>query len=230
MSVTNVRKDMPVTRRQIIDVAFDLADRDGPESVSLRAVASRLNMSAMGLYTYVASKDDLMEGIYGKYWRLTDEEFLRTSQCMPGWRGALGRFIKANVETSFAHQRISLAINALPAWGKVRLAFAEHWAPLFMRAGIEAETAAMSWVMMDGLLPTARVGSRGDVGDAPYTVTDPAVIAYLDQMKEIFPPRSVDHHIRLIVDDLRRRAAASAGADQPGESRPHAAEAAVDMP
>lgn len=38
-----------------------LADEQGQEALSMRRVAAELNASAMSLYTYVKSKDELLE-------------------------------------------------------------------------------------------------------------------------------------------------------------------------
>lgn len=44
----------------VVDTAIELADRDGLEAVSMRTLAERLGVGAMTLYSYVASRDDLV--------------------------------------------------------------------------------------------------------------------------------------------------------------------------
>lgn len=45
---------------EVVDAAIELADRDGLSALSMRALADHLGVGAMTLYSYVASKDDLV--------------------------------------------------------------------------------------------------------------------------------------------------------------------------
>ncbi len=53
-------------RRQILDAALAIADEDGLDGVSMRAVAARVGVSPMALYPYVGSKDALLDGLVGR--------------------------------------------------------------------------------------------------------------------------------------------------------------------
>lgn len=46
---------------QVVDAAIALADEDGLEALSIRKVAERLGIGAMSVYTYVESKNQLVE-------------------------------------------------------------------------------------------------------------------------------------------------------------------------
>jgi AcrR family transcriptional regulator len=48
----------------VVDGAIDLADRDGLEALSMRALAEHLGVGAMTLYSYVAGRDDLVVLMY----------------------------------------------------------------------------------------------------------------------------------------------------------------------
>lgn len=54
---------LPVTRERVIDTAIALADRDGLEAVSMRAVAAELQVVPMALYKHVGGKEDLVAGM-----------------------------------------------------------------------------------------------------------------------------------------------------------------------
>lgn len=47
----------------ILEAALDIATESGIDAVSMRAVASRIGVTAMALYPYVRSKDALLDGI-----------------------------------------------------------------------------------------------------------------------------------------------------------------------
>lgn len=52
------------TRREILDAAWRLAERDGVAGLSLREVATAVGMRAPSLYTYFDSKDALYDALF----------------------------------------------------------------------------------------------------------------------------------------------------------------------
>src|SRR5580692_8431174 len=50
-------------RDQILDAALAMADEQGLDAVTMRAVAARIGVTAMALYPHVSSKDDLLDGL-----------------------------------------------------------------------------------------------------------------------------------------------------------------------
>lgn len=52
------------TRREILDAAWALADRDGIAGLSLREVARKVGMQAPSLYNYFESKDALYDALF----------------------------------------------------------------------------------------------------------------------------------------------------------------------
>lgn len=59
-----------VTVDAVVDAAVEMADADGLEALSMRALAERVGVGAMSLYSYVASRDDLVvlmvDQVYGR--------------------------------------------------------------------------------------------------------------------------------------------------------------------
>ncbi|MBV9291977.1 MAG: TetR family transcriptional regulator [Frankiales bacterium] len=53
----------PLSRELILDTAFALADREGIESVTMRAVAAKLGVEAMSLYHHVPNKKAILDGV-----------------------------------------------------------------------------------------------------------------------------------------------------------------------
>lgn len=51
------------TREQVIDAAFAVIERDGIDRLTMQKVAAHLGVGVMTLYTYVASKDDLLDAL-----------------------------------------------------------------------------------------------------------------------------------------------------------------------
>src|ERR1700704_4009940 len=52
-----------LSRDRVLRAAIDLADRGGIDALSMRKLADELGVEAMSIYHYVASKDDLLDGI-----------------------------------------------------------------------------------------------------------------------------------------------------------------------
>ncbi len=53
-------------RQQILDASLAIADEQGLDAVTMRAVAARIGVTAMALYPHVTSKDDLLDGLVGR--------------------------------------------------------------------------------------------------------------------------------------------------------------------
>ena len=54
---------MPDRRRQILLAALAIADADGLDAVSMRAVAAKVGVSPMALYPHVGGKEALLDGL-----------------------------------------------------------------------------------------------------------------------------------------------------------------------
>jgi AcrR family transcriptional regulator len=50
-------------RDQILQAAFSIADEEGLEAATMRAIGERLGVEAMSLYRHVRNKDDLLDGL-----------------------------------------------------------------------------------------------------------------------------------------------------------------------
>lgn len=53
----------PLSKERVLQVAINLADKDGIASLSMRKLAQKLGVEAMSLYNHVANKDDLLDGM-----------------------------------------------------------------------------------------------------------------------------------------------------------------------
>ena len=53
----------PDSRRTGVTAAIKLADKRGIESLSMRKLAQKLKVEAMSLYSHVANKDEILDGL-----------------------------------------------------------------------------------------------------------------------------------------------------------------------
>jgi AcrR family transcriptional regulator len=56
-------RDAELSRERVITAAVTIADRDGMADVSMRRIATTLNVATMSLYRHVPSRDDLVTGM-----------------------------------------------------------------------------------------------------------------------------------------------------------------------
>jgi AcrR family transcriptional regulator len=53
----------PLSRERVLETAFQLADRGGLESLSMRKLGQELGVEAMAMYYYFANRDQIVDGI-----------------------------------------------------------------------------------------------------------------------------------------------------------------------
>lgn len=73
-----------LSRDAILTAAIEVADRDGLDGLSMKAVGQRLGRTAMALYTYVPGKDELLDLMYDR----VHAELPTRYPMERGWRAA----------------------------------------------------------------------------------------------------------------------------------------------
>jgi AcrR family transcriptional regulator len=97
-------------RQEILDAALALADEDGLDAVSMRAVAQRVGVTAMALYPHFSSKDALLDGLVGRV--LAD---LRLPDPAGPWRQRLSGLAHAMRELAHQHPAVIPLLFSRPA-------------------------------------------------------------------------------------------------------------------
>ncbi|HVN12872.1 MAG TPA: TetR/AcrR family transcriptional regulator [Kineosporiaceae bacterium] len=97
---------------RIVDAAVELAADEGIKGVSMSRVAERLGVSTMGLYRYVASKDDLVLLMVDAAWGPPPAQRRQGET----WRQGLERWAWTQRERLNAHPWVlAIPISALPS-------------------------------------------------------------------------------------------------------------------
>lgn len=80
----------------IVDTAMKLLDRRGPEAVTIRAVAARLGLGAMTLYTYVDGQPGLRRAMIERGFAMLHAGCEQTStlDTEGSWRGGAANYIR----------------------------------------------------------------------------------------------------------------------------------------
>ena len=100
------RRRNPLSRERVLEAAVTLADAEGIEAVTMRALAESLGVEAMSLYYHVANKEALFDGIV----EVIGTEILAQAEETPSpdptedWRAALRARILAAREVMLRHK------------------------------------------------------------------------------------------------------------------------------
>lgn len=183
------------TRREILDAAWALADRDGIAGLSLREVARKVGVQAPSLYNYFDSKDALYDALFvdgnQQLVRSLDEWL---TECGDGLdeidlvaEGAQ-RFIRFCQESVARYQ--ILFTRAVPGWRPSEEAYAhaaaayERMVDLVARAGITSPPDVDLYTAISGGLAAQQMAN------------DPTGDRWVD-----LAPRA----IRMLIGDIRER-------------------------
>ena len=87
-----------LTRAAILDVALDLASRDGLEGLTIGLLADRMNMSKSGVFAHFGSREDLQIEVLKLYHEQFEQEVfypsMKEARGLPRLQGMFSRWIK----------------------------------------------------------------------------------------------------------------------------------------
>ena len=102
----------PDRRQAILNAAMALADEGGLDAVSMRAVAERVGVTAMALYTHVGGKAELLDAMIGE---LLGQLLALATPPDAGWRARLGGFARAARMLAVRHPWAAVLLFSRPA-------------------------------------------------------------------------------------------------------------------
>ena len=87
-----------LTRAAILDVALDLASRDGLEGLTIGLLADKMNMSKSGVFAHFGSREDLQIEVLKLYHRQFEQEVfypsMKEARGLPRLEAMFGHWIK----------------------------------------------------------------------------------------------------------------------------------------
>src|SRR3954447_6031346 len=108
----------PLSRDRIVRVAIGLADADGLDAVSLRKVATALDVGPMRLYGYIASKEELLD-------LMVNAVHAEIRPSGDGWREMLRSHAEATRHAAHEHEWLADLLGGRPQLGPQALAAGE---------------------------------------------------------------------------------------------------------
>ena len=125
-----------LTRERILQTAVRLADRDGPDGVTLRRIAGELGVHVTSLYNHVPTRDAVTDGIVEL---LLDEAKLPTGPV--AWEDWVRQFVDGVVGVAGTHPGAFHALQQRPVQGARATASFEVALAAFQEAGFEPADA-----------------------------------------------------------------------------------------
>lgn len=127
-----------LNRARVVAAAIALADAEGLEAVSMRALAEQLGVVPMALYKHVADKEDLLNGMVNAL----IAEMPEAPALPPGkWQEALRQTLLGARAVITAHPWARRAIETRTVRTPTVLDHMERVTQIFLRAGFSADLA-----------------------------------------------------------------------------------------
>lgn len=193
----------PVTRAAIINAAVTLADREGLSAVSIRRIATALDMRPMGLYNHFERKDDLIDLMLDAV----------IAECLvvdlpDDWREALVEIARHTRATCVRHPWILSVIHRREVMGPNAVRHLEQSLAAIAGLPVDPARARDILVAIDSftLGHVARTAVRHEVHAGPSSPQwQQAVVGYIEQVIATgeFPhlARAGAEHALLVGDD-----------------------------
>lgn len=121
---------MALTRERILRAAVELADKDGPDAVTLRKIAGELGVHVTSLYNHVPTRDAVTDGIVEM---LLDEAKLPTGQV--AWDDWVRQYVDGITGIAATHPGAFHALQQRPVQGARAAASFEVAMAAFADAG-----------------------------------------------------------------------------------------------
>ena len=128
-------------RNRIVEAALAIAERDGPDGLTMRALADELGVSATALYWHVADKRALISLMV---------DAVVAEQVLPAptgdWREDLWRMCLAMREMTLRHPAVNELRRGHQIWTTAVLPLTERWMSLWVQSGLPLEAALRAGV------------------------------------------------------------------------------------
>ena len=149
----------------VVDAAVALADEGGLEAVSMRAIAKRLGLTAMAVYTYVPGKAELLDLMLDAVYTAMPR---RPWAPRDAWRARLSAVAGANRDLYGVHPWAARVSTARPPLGPGQLAKYEHELQALDGLGLDELEMDAALTHLLGFVQWAAVAAQ-DAAAAPET-------------------------------------------------------------
>jgi len=192
-----------LTRERILRTAVEIADRDGFDAVTLRRIATELQVHVTSLYNHVPARDAVIDGIV----ELLIEEAKLPATAV-GWEQWVRHFFHAIGSVATTHPGAFTALQRRPVQGPDAIASFEVALEAFVRAGFNTQDAynaikaASLLGMAVGMEKAASI--QGPTVETTLDTLPPAQFPQMHQLRDLADPEtSWSFSLETLVSGLR---------------------------
>ena len=134
-------------RDEILDVAATVLEEDGPDALTMRALAARMGMRAPSLYKHVRDKDDILAGLQeralidmARHLAVAGPGLAALGHAYRSWARAHPRLYEVATRRPLAREHIAAGVESAAA------------APIVAAAGGDEHLARALWALAHGLV------------------------------------------------------------------------------
>ncbi|WP_254359331.1 TetR/AcrR family transcriptional regulator [Microbacterium hominis] len=182
------------TRERIMAAAVDLADRDGIDALTIRALAKEMGVGPMTLYHYVEGKEQVLDGMVD----VVFEKIALPDPARP-WRDAVRARCASAREVLVRHPWSVPLLESRRSPGPATLRHHEAMLACFLEAGLSMPLTAHAYAVLDAYvygfaIQEASLLVQGGEGSAETAA----------EVSEGFSPESHPHLVRFTTEHAMR--------------------------
>lgn len=165
-----------LSRQRVVAEAIRLADAEGLHELGMRRLARALDVGAMSLYHYVASRDDLLDAMVDS---VVGE--IEPPPAEGEWQVAMRRWARSARRVLAAHPWAIALIESRPSPGLAHLRHREAFTACLRRAGFDPLAATHANWLLDSYV----YGFALQESALPFDVADDLT----DTVEDVYLPR-----------------------------------------
>lgn len=179
MPTSRTAQRSPLTRERVLRTAMDLADRDGLDALTMRALADELGVEAMSLYYHLPNKSAILDGVVEVAFEEIEREVggldASTAGADPAtWTAALRERILGARRVLLRHPWVPVVMESRATFGPTMARYVDGIVGLMRAGGLSHDLIHHSL----HALGSRMYGFVQELGpdDSSSTPTDPAEV------------------------------------------------------
>jgi AcrR family transcriptional regulator len=204
----------PLSRPRIVRAALRLVDEQGLAALTMRALATDLDVSPMALYNHVRDKDELVDLMFDL---MLDE--VDTSTTEGDWLTQLRALVHSYHQALATHHQLARAYTGRVRIGPHGLMLIERTIGLLLQGGFSPSEASDAFFalftytagfqQMGHIAPHRHTTSRDETGYYPPLPPEqiPSITAVSPHLDDVHRPERFDYGLDLLLAGLQTKLA-----------------------
>lgn len=179
MPTSRTAQRSPLTRERVLRTAMDLADRDGLDALTMRALADELGVEAMSLYYHLPNKSAILDGVVEVAFEEIEREVGGLDAATAGadpatWTAALRERVLGARRVLLRHPWVPVVMESRATFGPTMARYVDGIVGLMRAGGLSHDLIHHSL----HALGSRMYGFVQELGpdDSSSTPTDPAEV------------------------------------------------------